>query len=76
MPMYKMFSAWATFRDEGDSLMTGLMKWLYLQKKLNWKKFSEPAHPVGTGIFAVMDGVAITLGKINGWAKYLVQFKN
>lgn len=70
----KMFSAWAAFHDGGDSLLTGFLKWLYLQKKLNWKKFSEPAHPVGTGIFAVMDGVAIMLGKINGWNKYLPKF--
>ncbi len=73
---HKMFSAWATFHDDGDSLLTGFLKWLYLQKKLNWRKFSEPAHPVGTAIFAAMDGVALTLGKINGWDKYLDKFNS
>jgi hypothetical protein len=72
--VHKMFTAWATFNDEGDSLFVGIMKWLYLQDKLNWKKFSEPAPAIGRGIFNVLTLFALLAGKLCRWDKYLVKF--
>ena len=71
---HKMFQAWAMFQDNGDSMLTGMTKWLYIQEKLDWQKFSEPADGGGKAMFAVFGALANLFGGLFAWKKYLDKF--
>lgn len=72
---HKMFIAWAYFADEGSGMFAGMLKWWYVQEKLGWKKFSEPADGAGKAMFALLGGLATLLGALLGWKKYLEIFE-
>lgn len=71
---HKMFMAWAFFADEGNGLFAGMLKWWYVQEKLGWKKFSEPADAMGRLIFSILGAWAMLCGALFGWKKYLQSF--
>jgi len=71
---HKMFGCWATLQDEGNSMMAVFMKWWFIQQKLGWRKFSEPADGGGRVMFSVIGGLAMLLGNLLGWKKYLKDF--
>lgn len=70
----KMFQSWALFTDEGDGMLTGMLKWWYVQDKLGWKKFSEPADGMGRVMFGILGSIAMLAGRVRGWDKYLNRF--
>lgn len=72
---HKMFMAWAFFADEGNGTFAGMLKWWYVQEKLGWKKFSEPADGMGRMVFDILGGLAMLSGALFGWKKYLQSFE-
>lgn len=71
---HKMFGCWSTLLDEGNGMMSVFMKWWFIQEKLGWRKFSEPADGGGRAMFSAVGGLAMLLGGLLGWKKYLDKF--
>lgn len=72
---HKMFEAMAYFADEGNGMFTGMLKWWYVQEKMGWRKFSEPADVAGRLFFAIIGGLALLCGALGGWKNYLKEFE-